>query len=164
MVKLGTIYVRQGRMAKAEKLFRQALELEPDTIEARYQLGLCRYERHDYAETAHCMEAVCGEKLDYGYGLAQLRLAQSLDRLDDCSGPKESTPSFSASTTLIPKARSVTPNCSAAPARTTKRPMCCERWYGRRACHLGSNAGAIAIGSGRAQWRLWRSPGADTGV
>jgi hypothetical protein len=83
MIKLGAIYVRQGRTNKAELLFRQALELEPDLVEPRYQLGLCRYEKQDYAAAAQCMEAACAEKADYGYGLAQLRLAQSLDQLGD---------------------------------------------------------------------------------
>jgi hypothetical protein len=83
MVKLGTIYVRQGRSDKAEQLFREALDIDPGLVDARYQLGLCRYEMQDYATTAQCMEAACAEKSNYGYGLAQLRLAQSLDRLGD---------------------------------------------------------------------------------
>ncbi|MEZ6071124.1 MAG: tetratricopeptide repeat protein [Pirellulales bacterium] len=110
MVKLGAIYERQGRMAKAEDLFRQALGIDPSLTEARFQLGLCLYERHDYAAAAQCMEAVCAEKTDYGYGSPNCAW-RSRSTIWVNLALRTFTPRFFGFITHIPRDRCATPNC-----------------------------------------------------
>ena len=81
MLQLAMVYLRQGRRARAEPLLEQALEKEPDLLEAKYRLALCRFEEQRYEEAAALLEDVHAEKPDHDYGVAYLRLAQSHHRL-----------------------------------------------------------------------------------
>lgn len=77
MVQLGSVYLQAARYAKAEPLFNQALEREPDLLEARYKLALCRFAAKDFEAAKDLLETVHKEMPDYDYGIAYLRLAQS---------------------------------------------------------------------------------------
>ena len=77
MQQLGMIYANQGRTAKAQKWFERALEKDPDSIDAKYHLGLCRLAHKDPAAAAQLLEQVYAQKPDYDYGMANLRLAQA---------------------------------------------------------------------------------------
>lgn len=77
MVQLGSIYAKQGRSAKAIECFRQALEKDPDLIDAQHKLALCHFDQGRFEEAAELFEKVHAKKPDYDYGIAYLRLAQS---------------------------------------------------------------------------------------
>ncbi len=81
MVQLGNVYLHAARYAKAEPWFARALEREPESLEARYKTGLCRFHASDFAAAKELLEAVHAEKPDYDYGMAYLRLAQTHSHL-----------------------------------------------------------------------------------
>ncbi len=82
MALLGNVYRRQGRRRQAIEWLRKAMEKEPELIDARYKLGLCYYDQRDYETAAELLTGVCHEKPQHDYGLADLRLAQSLRHLE----------------------------------------------------------------------------------
>ena len=77
MQQLGMVYAAQGRPAKARPWFERALEKDPHSLEARYQLGLCHFAQRDYPAAAELLEAVYAEKPEHDYGMTYLRLAES---------------------------------------------------------------------------------------
>jgi tetratricopeptide (TPR) repeat protein len=83
MTQLGNYYYRQGRIGRAAQWFAKAMEKEPDLLEARYRLALCRFDQHQYPESAELLEQVHQEKPSHDYGMAYLRLAQSHQKLGD---------------------------------------------------------------------------------
>jgi len=89
MQQLGLIYAAQGRPAKARQWFERALAKDPQSLEAKYQLGLCHFAQQDYPTAAELLEAVYAQKPDHDYGMTYLRLAESqqycgnLDRAAD---------------------------------------------------------------------------------
>jgi len=83
MALLGTVYLREGRVRRAQEWFERAREKEPDLLDARYKLALCHFEQKQYAEAAPLLEEVHKEKPGHDYGVAYLRLAESHQRLGD---------------------------------------------------------------------------------
>ena len=82
MALLANVFWKQGRRRRAIDWFRKAMEKDPDLLDARYKLGLCYFEQADFAGAAELLEGVCSEKPQHDYGLADLRLAQALHRLN----------------------------------------------------------------------------------
>ncbi len=80
MVQLATVYFTQGRFAKATQWLEQALEREPDSLDAQYRLALCHFSSGQYGEAADLLEKVHAVKPEHDYGTAYLRLAQSQQR------------------------------------------------------------------------------------
>jgi tetratricopeptide (TPR) repeat protein len=89
MALLGNVYRREGRRRQAIEWFRKAMEKDPDLLDARYKLGLCYYDQRDFAAAAELLVGVCQEKPQHDYGLADLRLAQSLHGLGRNDGAEE---------------------------------------------------------------------------
>jgi tetratricopeptide (TPR) repeat protein len=89
MVQLGMIYAGQGKPAKAQDLFAQALVKDPTMLDARYRLGLCKYDRGEFAQAAELLEEVHRAKPEYDYGQAYLRLAQSQQRVGNAGRAAE---------------------------------------------------------------------------
>ncbi len=77
MQQLGMIFAAQGRPAKARPWFERALEKDPSSLDARYQLGLCHFAQKEYPAAAELLEQVYAEKPDHDYGMTYLRLAES---------------------------------------------------------------------------------------
>jgi tetratricopeptide (TPR) repeat protein len=77
MQQLGMIYANQGRVGKAQHWFERALEKDPESIDAKYHLGLCHLAHKQYQSAADLLEQVHAHKPDYDYGMANLRLAQA---------------------------------------------------------------------------------------
>jgi tetratricopeptide (TPR) repeat protein len=77
MQQLGLIYAAQGRPAKARQWFERALAKDPQSLEARYQLGLCHFTQKDYPAAVELLEAVYAQKPDHDYGMTYLRLAEA---------------------------------------------------------------------------------------
>ena len=76
MAQLGAIYFRQGRYKQAAHWFRQALEKDPDLIDARYRLAICHLKASQFEPACELLEEVHRRKPDHDYGGAYLRLAQ----------------------------------------------------------------------------------------
>jgi tetratricopeptide (TPR) repeat protein len=89
MLQLGSLYLRQGRVARAIPLLEKALEREPDTTEAQYRLGIAYLERHRCNEAATLLEKVHAATPAYDYGSAYLRLAEAQTRLGNCARARE---------------------------------------------------------------------------
>jgi tetratricopeptide (TPR) repeat protein len=89
MAQLGNVLLRQGRVRKAAEWFAKALEKDPQMLDARYRLGLCRFGLSDYGEAVELLEEIYREKPQYDYGLADLRLAQSHQRLGNLDSASE---------------------------------------------------------------------------
>ncbi|HEV3003158.1 MAG TPA: tetratricopeptide repeat protein [Pirellulales bacterium] len=79
-VQLGNILLAQGRTDRAARLFEEALTGDGESVEAKYKLGLCHFERKRYREAADLLEQVHAVKPDHDYGMAYLRLAEAHDR------------------------------------------------------------------------------------
>jgi tetratricopeptide (TPR) repeat protein len=76
MLELAKLLSSLGKPAQAIPWYQRVLEREPDTLEARYLLGLARAETGDINGAAELLEAVHARKPDHDYGQAYLRLAQ----------------------------------------------------------------------------------------
>ena len=59
-LEVGTLYVKQGKEAEAEKLFQECIELDPKNVHARLELGLL-YKKQGRLEEALKMLNECGE-------------------------------------------------------------------------------------------------------
>ncbi len=72
--RLGDIYFRHGKLAKAEACYRASLERDAEDIDARAHLGQCLVRQKRAAEARPILEKVCAEnpKHDYGYSLMAL--------------------------------------------------------------------------------------------
>lgn len=77
MAELGSIYLGQGRYARAAPWFEKALERDDTLLDVRYRLGICRFEMGRYEEAAELLEDVHREKPDHDYGEAYLYLARA---------------------------------------------------------------------------------------
>jgi tetratricopeptide (TPR) repeat protein len=89
MLQLGHLYLHQGRLRKAAQWLRRALELDPDLLEARYKLAHCYFAQHKTAEAAELFEQVRAAKPNHDYGMLDLRLAQSHQRLGNYPRARE---------------------------------------------------------------------------
>lgn len=89
MIQLGSLYLRQGRVARAMPLLQKAVEREPDTIEAQYRLALAYLNRHRYEEAASLLEKVHAVTPAYDYGSAYLRLAEAQVKLGNTVRARE---------------------------------------------------------------------------
>jgi hypothetical protein len=80
---LGDIYFRQGKFALAEKCYRNALEREPEDIDARAHLGQCLLRQKRAAEARPLLEGVCAEDPKHDYGYSMMALAETLTALGE---------------------------------------------------------------------------------
>ena len=76
---LGLVRFRQGELAEAERLFRQALDIEKRHALAHYYLGLCRSKRGLVADAVEAFAAALG--LDGELVRARYHLGRSYSRL-----------------------------------------------------------------------------------
>src|SRR4051812_42447220 len=76
---LGDIYFQQGKLPKAEKCYRAALERDSNDIDTRAHLGQCLLRQRRPAEARPLLEGVIQEnpKHEYGYSLMALAETQS---------------------------------------------------------------------------------------
>ncbi len=89
MLHLGQLYLHQGRLAKASHWLQRALEADPELLEARYKLALCRFAQNQLTEAAELFEQVGAVKPNHDYGMLDLRLAQCHQRLANQARSRE---------------------------------------------------------------------------
>lgn len=80
---LGDVYFRQGKLEKAEKCYRAALERDPKDIDARAHLGQCLSRLKRPAEAKPLLEGVCAEDPKHDYGYSMMALAETLTALGE---------------------------------------------------------------------------------
>ncbi len=80
---LGDVYFRQGKLAKAEACYREALKREPTDIDARAHLGQCLALLKRPAEAKPLLEGVCKEDPKHDYGYSMMALAETLTALGE---------------------------------------------------------------------------------
>jgi tetratricopeptide (TPR) repeat protein len=66
----------RGHFAAAERAFRKAVELAPESVDARFDLGTVLFEQRNYPAAADCFRKVT--ELEPGHGPAYLRLGHCL--------------------------------------------------------------------------------------
>ena len=66
----------RGNFAAAERALRKAVELAPESVDARFDLGTVLFEQRNYPAAADCFRKVT--ELEPGYGPAYLRLGRCL--------------------------------------------------------------------------------------
>lgn len=80
---LGDLYFQRGKLADAEKCYREALKREPNDIDARAHLGQCLVRLNRPAEARPLLEGVMREKPDHDYGYTMMALAEALTALGE---------------------------------------------------------------------------------
>ncbi len=83
--KLGQIYLEQRSFEKAQEPFREAIERDPEMLEARYGLAKCLHGLGHFSEAAEVLEALVNldKKYDYGNAIFGLAECYRLGGMDD---------------------------------------------------------------------------------
>lgn len=71
----------RGQLDAAEQALRKALELAPDSVDARFDLGTVLFERADYRAAAECFRRVT--EMEPGHAPAHVSLGRCLARLGE---------------------------------------------------------------------------------
>ena len=79
-------YLRNGETAAAEEALGRAIELEPDSFETRYQLGVMLLDRGEVAEAAVHLQRAVALRPDLSFGHRELGTA--LGRLGNAAGAR----------------------------------------------------------------------------
>jgi tetratricopeptide (TPR) repeat protein len=74
----------RGDFAAAERVLRKAVELAPESVDARFDLGTALFEQRNYPAAADCFRKVT--ELEPGHGPAYLRLGRCLASQGDRAG------------------------------------------------------------------------------
>ncbi|HEU6447520.1 MAG TPA: tetratricopeptide repeat protein [Verrucomicrobiae bacterium] len=80
---LGDLYFRRGKLVEAEKCYRDALQRDPQDIDARAHLGQCLVRMNRPAEARPILEGIMHEKPDHDYGYTMMALAEALMALGE---------------------------------------------------------------------------------
>jgi hypothetical protein len=80
---LGDIYFQRGKLDKAEKSYRAALERDPEDIDIRAHLGQCLLRQKRPAEARPLLEQVCRENSKHDYGHSLMAYAETLSALGE---------------------------------------------------------------------------------
>lgn len=80
---LGDIYFRKGKFQKAEQYYRNALEREPDDIDARAHLGQALLRQNQPQEARPILQQVCAENPRHDYGHSLMAYAETLMALGE---------------------------------------------------------------------------------
>jgi hypothetical protein len=83
---LGTIYLRQGKIDRAEECFRMALERDSSDIDIRAGMGQCLLQLKRFDEASAMLKSVCNEDPGHDYSNSLIMLAEAyagLDREDE---------------------------------------------------------------------------------
>ena len=86
---LGDIYFGQGKLEKAEKCYRAALERDPKDIDARAHLGQCLARLKRPAEAKPWLQGVCAENPKHDFGYSMMALAEVLTALGERKAAQE---------------------------------------------------------------------------
>ena len=75
--KMGSLYLAQGRARKAAELFEEAARGEPEVAEWHYRLGCAELASGNASEAIASLRRATEIDEEYGYGGAQMRLAEA---------------------------------------------------------------------------------------
>lgn len=76
-MELGDIYLRQGKLEKAHTCYRNAVERDPEDIDARAHLGQCLLKMGKPDEALTLLQAVANEDQRHDYGFTLMALAET---------------------------------------------------------------------------------------
>ncbi|MDX1951234.1 MAG: tetratricopeptide repeat protein [Verrucomicrobiota bacterium] len=85
-LQLGEIYFRQGKLATAERCYRNALERDPEDPDIRAHLGECLLHEGRLEEARSFLERVVQENPRHDYGHSLMAYADLLTRLGNPNG------------------------------------------------------------------------------
>jgi len=80
---LGDVYFNRGKFTEAEKCYREALQREPDDIDARAHLGQCLLRLKRPAEAKPLLQAVCTENYKHDFSYSLMAYAEALTALQE---------------------------------------------------------------------------------
>jgi tetratricopeptide (TPR) repeat protein len=94
----GREQMARGNFAAAEQALRKAIELAPESVDARFDLGTALFEQRNYRAAADCFRKVT--ELEPGYGPAYQRLGRCLVSQGDRA---EALRAFQAAVRYVPQ-------------------------------------------------------------
>ena len=78
---LGSIYLKQGNLDKAEEHLRAAVSRESEEVDYQANLGVCLFEKGQDEEAKKLLKEVCLQNEDHDYGNTQMIFAELLNRM-----------------------------------------------------------------------------------
>lgn len=80
---LGDVYFQKGKLAQAEKCYRDALQRDANDIDTRAHLGQCLLRLKRPAEARPLLDAVCRENYKHDFGYSLMAYAETLMALNE---------------------------------------------------------------------------------